>query len=107
MIIGYARTSTVNQIAGFEVQIRELEAANCKKIFQEQVSSVAVRVQLQAALEFARESDVLVVPSLTVLGSIAQFEREMMLARQREGPRLRQMGNAKEGNLCRRICDNR
>ena len=127
MIIGYARTSTVDQIAGFEAQIRELEAANCKKIFQEQVSSVAVRVQLKAALEFARESDVLVVTKLdrlarsvpdlmdiirtldeksvglrilnlgmdtqtptgklmlTVLGGIAQFEREMMLERQREG----------------------
>ena len=88
---------------------------------------MAVRVQLQAALEFARESDVLVVTKLdrlarlvpdlidiirtldeksvglrilnlgmdtqtptgklmlTVLGSVAQFEREIMLARQREG----------------------
>ncbi len=127
MIIGYARTSTVDQVAGFEAQIRELKAANCKKIFQEQVSSVAVRVQLGAALEFARESDVLVVTKLdrlarsvadlmgiirtleeksvglrilnlgmdtqtptgklmlTVLGGVAQFEREMMLERQREG----------------------
>ena len=127
MIIGYARTSTIDQVAGFEAQIRELEAANCKKIFQEQVSSVAVRVQLGAALEFARESDVLVVTKLdrlarsvadlmeiirtleeksvglrilnlgmdtqtptgklmlTVLGGVAQFEREMMLERQREG----------------------
>ncbi len=40
MIIGYARTSTVEQIAGLEAQLKELEAVNCKKIFQEQVSSV-------------------------------------------------------------------
>lgn len=127
MIIGYARTSTLDQIAGLEAQIRELEAVNCKKIFREQVSSVAVRTQLEAALEFAREDDVLVVTKLdrlarsvadlmmliqtlekklvglrilnlgmdtqtptgklmlTVLGGVAQFEREIMLERQREG----------------------
>lgn len=127
MIIGYARTSTVDQIAGFESQLRELEAAQCKKIFQEQVSSVTTRDQLNATLEFAREGDVLVVTKLdrlarsvadlmriiqklkekevglrilnlgmdtqtatgklmlTVLGAVAQFEREMMLERQREG----------------------
>lgn len=54
MIIGYARTSTVDQIAGLEAQLKELEAAHCQKFFQEQVSSIAVRVQLNAALEFAR-----------------------------------------------------
>ncbi len=64
MIIGYARTSTIDQTAGLEAQIRELEAAQCKKIFREQVSSVAVRAQLEAALEFAREGDVLVVTKL-------------------------------------------
>ena len=127
MIIGYARTSTVDQTAGFEAQLRELDAANCKKVFREQVSSVAVRAQLETALEFAREGDVLVVTKLdrlarsvadlmaiiqklddkavglrilnlgmdtqtptgklmlTVLGGVAQFEREMMLERQREG----------------------
>jgi DNA invertase Pin-like site-specific DNA recombinase len=127
MIIGYARTSTVDQVAGFESQLRELEAVQCKKIFQEQVSSVTTRDQLNATLEFAREGDVLVVTKLdrlarsvadlmriiekleekevglrilnlgmdtqtatgklmlTVLGAVAQFEREMMLERQREG----------------------
>jgi len=127
MIVGYARTSTVGQIAGFEAQLKELQAAGCEKIFREQVSSVAVRAQLQAALEFVREGDVLVVTKLdrlarsvaelmklihtmdqkqvgmrilnlgmdtrtptgklmlTVLGGIAQFEREMMLERQLEG----------------------
>jgi DNA invertase Pin-like site-specific DNA recombinase len=127
MIIGYARTSTVDQMAGFESQITELRSIGCEKIFQEQVSSVGNRLQLDAALEFVREGDVLVVTKLdrlarsvrdlmtiihqlerkqvglrilnlgmdtqtttgklmlTILGGIAQFEREMMLERQREG----------------------
>ena len=64
MIVGYARTSTVEQIAGFEVQVKELAAAGCEKVFQEQVSSVTVRLQLQSALEFVREGDVFVVTKL-------------------------------------------
>ena len=127
MIVGYARTSTIDQVAGFDAQIKELKAAGCEKLFQEQVSSVGKREQLVAAIEFVREEDVLVVTKLdrlarsvtdlmatiqkldtkavglrilnlgmdthtptgklmlTVLGGIAQFEREMMLERQREG----------------------
>jgi len=127
MIVGYARTSTADQIAGFEAQLRDLTAAGCEKTFQEQVSSVAERIQLQAALEYVREGDIFVVAKLdrlarsvadliailqalerkrvgvrilnlgmdtqtptgklmlTVLGAVAQFEREMMLERQREG----------------------
>lgn len=127
MIIGYARTSTVEQLAGFDAQVRDLKAAGCERLFTEQVSSVAQREQLEAALDFAREGDVLVVTKLdrlarsmghlmdivrllerkgvglqilainldtstptgklmlTVFGGVAQFEREMMLERQREG----------------------
>lgn len=127
MIVGYARTSTVDQVAGFDAQVKELREAGCEKLFQEQVSSVGKREQLEAAIEFVREGDVLVVTKLdrlarsvtdlmaiiqkldtkavglrvlnmgmnthtptgklmlTVLGGIAQFEREMMLERQREG----------------------
>ncbi|WP_253306833.1 recombinase family protein [unidentified bacterial endosymbiont] len=127
MIIGYARTSTVEQIAGFEAQLEELKVAGCEKLFSEQVSSVSNRTQLENALDFVREGDVFVVTKLdrlarsitdlmkiiakldsklvglrilnlgmdtetptgklmlTVLGAVAQFEREMMLERQREG----------------------
>ena len=127
MLIGYARTSTVEQEAGFEAQKRDLEAAGCKKVFSEQVSSVVVREQLNVALEYLRDEDVLVVTKLdrlarsmrdlldivaqieakgaslrilamnldtttatgklmlNVLGSVAEFERSMMLERQREG----------------------
>jgi DNA invertase Pin-like site-specific DNA recombinase len=43
MIVGYARTSTVEQISGFESQIKELQKAGCEKVFREQVSSIAIR----------------------------------------------------------------
>lgn len=127
MLIGYARTSTLEQEAGFEAQVRELTALGCERMFREQVSSVAPRAQLEAAIEFARQGDTLVVTKLdrlarsvvhmgkiietldakgvslrildmgvdsttptgrlmlNVLGGVAQFEREMMLERQREG----------------------
>ena len=57
MIVGYARTSSAAQVAGLEAQIRDLQAAGCTKIFSEQVSSVAERQQLEAALDFVREGD--------------------------------------------------
>ena len=57
MIVGYARTSTTSQIAGLEAQERELRAAGCDKIFREQVSSVAQRQLLEAALHYVREGD--------------------------------------------------
>lgn len=31
---------TVDQVAGLEAQLKELEPAGCEKIFQEQVSSI-------------------------------------------------------------------
>ena len=61
MIVGYARTSTFEQRAGFEAQERELRAAGCEKVFAEQVSSVAARPQLEATLDYLRDVDVLVV----------------------------------------------
>lgn len=127
MKVGYARTSTIDQIAGLDAQIKELKQAGCEKIFQEQVSSIGKRLQLEAVLDFVREEDTLIVTKLdrlarsvadlmatiqklnnknvglrilnlgmdthtptgklmlTVLGGVAQFEREMMLERQREG----------------------
>jgi DNA invertase Pin-like site-specific DNA recombinase len=61
-MIGYARTSTVDQNAGLEAQVAELQALGCSKVFAEQVSSVeARRPQLNAALEYAREGDTFIV----------------------------------------------
>ena len=129
MIVGYARTSTVDQTAGLEAQERDLLAAGCEKLFIEQVSSVDIvaRIKLAEVLDFIREGDVLVVTKLdrlarsvahllellevltargaslrilamgidtatptgklmlTVLAGVAEFERSIMLERQREG----------------------
>ena len=40
--IGYARTSTMEQLAGLDAQARDLTAAGCQHIYSEQVSSVAL-----------------------------------------------------------------
>lgn len=132
MIIGYARTSTVEQDAGLEAQERDLRAAGCEEVFSEQVSSVAPRARLEAAIAHTRKGDVFVVTKpdrlarstsdllglvkrleargvamrilsmggseldttsatgtlmLTMLAAVAEFERNLMLERQREGIR--------------------
>ena len=66
MIVGFARTSTTHQTHSFEAQIETLTKAGCEKIFSEQVSAVASqRPQFDAAIEFVREGDTLVVTSLS------------------------------------------
>lgn len=131
MKIGYARTSTVDQDAGLEAQVRDLQAHGCEQVFSEQVSATqAARPELETAISHLREGDVLVVckpdrlarstadllaliervearkaglvilsmsgqvldtttPTgklmLTMLGAVAEFERSLMLERQREG----------------------
>jgi DNA invertase Pin-like site-specific DNA recombinase len=64
MLVGYARTSSVGQVAGLEAQERELLASGCGKVFREQVSSVAKRDQLDAALVYVREGDSFCVTKL-------------------------------------------
>ena len=65
MIVGYARTSTIEQEAGFEAQLKQLKAAGCEKVFSEQISAVAAtREQLEAALDFVREGDSFIVTKL-------------------------------------------
>jgi DNA invertase Pin-like site-specific DNA recombinase len=70
--VGYGRTSTLDQQAGMEAQLRDLRAAGCEKIFHEQVSSVAKRPQLEACLDFVREGDTLVVTKLDRLARSTQ-----------------------------------
>jgi DNA invertase Pin-like site-specific DNA recombinase len=110
--------------------VRDLKAYGCDEIYQEQVSSVGERLQLDAAIKSLRQGDRLVVTKLdrlarsvrhlgdlletleakgsglvilsmggqqvdtttatgkmmlNVMASVAQFEREMMLERQKEG----------------------
>jgi hypothetical protein len=64
MQIGYARSSTIDQEAGYEAQIKTLNAAGYDKVFSEKVSSVGQRDQLEPALDYAREGDALVVTKL-------------------------------------------
>ena len=61
MRIGYARVSTVDQNS--QLQVTALKAAGCDKIFEEQASAAAgqTREQLEAALEFVRSGDTLVI----------------------------------------------
>jgi len=89
MLIGYARTSTVDQIAGLEAQEVALGATGCTKLFVEQVSSVAQRDQLAAALDWVREGDTLVVTRLDrlarsttdLLGIVAVLEGKAVALR--------------------------
>ena len=64
-IIGYARTSTVEQLAGLENQVKILESKNVCKIFQEQVSAVSKnRVEFNKMLDYTREGDSIIVTKL-------------------------------------------
>lgn len=66
MLIGYARVSTIDQNPEF--QIDALKAARCKKIYSEKISGARhERKQLQAALDYMREGDTLVVWKLSRL----------------------------------------
>src|SRR5258708_20129614 len=72
MKVVYARSSTLDQKAGFEAQLRDLKSAGCEKIFREQVSSVADRPQLEAVLDFIREGDTLIITKLDRLARSTQ-----------------------------------
>jgi DNA invertase Pin-like site-specific DNA recombinase len=127
MLVGYARTSTAEQEAGLEAQIRNLKAIGCEKVFYEQVSSIGKRAELERCIDYIRDTDKVVVKRLdrfarsvtdaitlerriaakgatlqildppvdtstaagrltfNIFSSVAQFEREIMLERQREG----------------------
>jgi DNA invertase Pin-like site-specific DNA recombinase len=66
MLIGYARVSTIDQNP--ELQIEALKEVGCKKIYSEKVSGVRhERKQLQAALNYMRKGDTLVVWKLSRL----------------------------------------
>ena len=64
ILIGYARTSTVDQQAGLEAQLVELNSYGYERTYREQVSAVATRTQLEAAIDMLREGDKLVVTKL-------------------------------------------
>ncbi|MFN3736649.1 recombinase family protein [Hydrogenophaga sp.] len=130
-IYGYARTSTVEQVAGLEDQLTKLKAAGCtdQTIYKEQASAVKMedRKAFAEVMTKLKAGDVLVVSTLSriarsmihmmeieakiraagasirildlavdtatpngrftfnLFASIAQFERENMLERQKVG----------------------
>lgn len=66
-MVGYARVSTQDQNA--DLQEDALSEAGCEKVFTDQASGAqADRPQLEAALSYLREGDVLVVWRLDRLG---------------------------------------
>ena len=128
MKIGYARVSTTGQ--DYETQLAKMNVEGCEKVFSEKQSGKSAdnRLELQKAVEFAREGDVLVITKLdrlarsmgdlwaivreleakgvafkvldqsgmdtssatgkllfNILGSIAEFERDLINARTAEG----------------------
>ncbi len=66
MLIAYARTSTTDQSAGLDAQLAALSTCGSEKTFSEQTSAASSkpRPQLEAAIEYAREGDTLIVTKL-------------------------------------------
>ncbi len=61
-LIGYGRVSTADQKAGLEAQLRDLKAAGCVKVFYEELSAIATkRPELERALDYLRDGDMLIV----------------------------------------------
>jgi DNA invertase Pin-like site-specific DNA recombinase len=126
---GYARTSSLEQLAGFEDQIARLKAAGCDKVFAEQVSATDMtgRKEWAAMMQGLKSGDIVTITKidraarsisdmvgitkalndigasirildmnidtttptgalmLNIFSSVAQFEKDMMLERQRVG----------------------
>jgi DNA invertase Pin-like site-specific DNA recombinase len=63
-LIGYARVSSSGQ--SLDVQLEQLQAAGCAKVFQEKRSGTTTegRAMLALALDYVREGDVLVITRL-------------------------------------------
>ncbi len=78
MLIGYARTSTTDQQAGFDSQLVELEAYGSELTFKEQVSAVASRGELDRAIDMLREGDKLVVTKLDRLARNVMHMGELL-----------------------------
>jgi DNA invertase Pin-like site-specific DNA recombinase len=89
VLVGYARTSTTEQRAGLEGQLRDLKSIGCTKIFKEQVSSIGERAQLEAALDYVREGDTLVVTKLDRLARSARGLSELVDTLESKGVALR------------------
>jgi DNA invertase Pin-like site-specific DNA recombinase len=85
--VGYARTSSVEQQKGLDAQFRDLKGAGCEKIFS-QISAIGKRQQLEAAIDFIREGDTLVVTKLDRLARSTQHLLEIAERVQAKGADL-------------------
>ena len=139
MRVGYARTSTAEQLHSFEHQQKTLREQGCDRVFAEHISAKDTdRPEFQAMMTFVRTGDTLVVTKIDrlvrsmadlmqtigilkergvalkildmnldtgtptgqlmigVIGSVAEFERSLMLERQRVGiDRAKELGRYK------------
>ena len=84
MLIGYARVSTRDQ--NHDLQLDALSEAGCRKIFEEKLSAAnRDRPQLQAALDYVRAGDTLVVWKLDRLArSLKQLIETVEMLAERE-----------------------
>lgn len=89
MLIGYARTSTLEQEAGLLAQKATLTGIGCEKVFEEQTSSVGQRPALLSALEFVREGDALIVTKLDRLARSVRHLGEIVDALEQKRVALR------------------
>src|SRR5829696_3224885 len=89
MLVGYARSSTVEQKAGLIAQHDALSAVGCERTFSEQVSSVGKREQLEAAISFARDGDTFVITRLDRLARSTQDLLSIVERLDRKGVALR------------------
>lgn len=72
--VGYARTSTIEQEAGLEAQLRDLKAYGCEEIFYEHASAVRKRDELEKALIYVRKGDEFIVSKIDRLArSVSDF----------------------------------
>jgi DNA invertase Pin-like site-specific DNA recombinase len=92
MLIGYARTSTIDQKAGLDAQVAELQGAGVEELFIEQVSSVQKREELEKTLKFIRKGDSLVCTKLDRLArSIPDLVRILGVLEEKQATLRRQL----------------
>lgn len=67
-LVGYARVSTTDQ--SLDIQIEQLKAAGCKKIFSEKRTGTTIkdRTELDDCMNYLREDDVLIITKIDRLG---------------------------------------
>jgi DNA invertase Pin-like site-specific DNA recombinase len=91
--VGYARVSTVDQDPA--LQLDALTAAGCAKVFEDRASGArADRPGLRAALDYAREGDVLVTWKLDRLGRSLPHLIETVAALEQRGVGFRSLTEA-------------